>query len=153
VTPSAAVASVAGDPYVGFVKLAITLMVAMSLVAPSAHARQESRDITGHWQADTPDGPQVIVVRPDSTASFGEETVSWKTASDTVYILFGDEWVGYNFLLQGDSLILSGGDLEEPITLTRVDASPTARGARRPRGGPPANRSRAGLGGDARQYR
>lgn len=101
----------------------------MLCVAPGAHALQGPLDITGRWQADTPDGPQVVIVHPDSTASFGEETVRWRIAGDTVYILFGDEWVGYNFLLDGDSLILSGGDLEEPITLTRVDASPAAPAA------------------------
>lgn len=93
-----------------------------------AVAAQEPVTIMGHWQADTPEGPQVVVVRPDSTVSFGEETVRWRITADTVFILFGDEWVGYNFLLQGDLLTLSGGDLEEPITLRRVDAVPGAGG-------------------------
>jgi hypothetical protein len=90
----------------------------------------QASDITGTWQADTPDGPQTVVVRADSSASFGEETVRWRVSADTVYIQFGDEWVGYNFELDGDLLTLSGGDLEEPITLRRVGPSSTSLGDR-----------------------
>ena len=121
-------ASWARDLYVPRMKLLQAVAVATVWCIPLGAASQEPFDITGHWQADTPDGPQVVIVRSDSTASFGEETVRWKIASDTVFILFGDEWVGYNFLLQGDSLTLSGGDLEEPITLTRVAGVPSGRG-------------------------
>jgi hypothetical protein len=90
----------------------------------------QASDITGTWQADTPDGPQTVVVRADSSASFGEETVRWRVSADTVYIQFGDEWVGYNFELDGDLLTLSGGDLEEPITLRRVGTPSTGLGDR-----------------------
>jgi hypothetical protein len=90
----------------------------------------QASDITGTWQADTPDGPQTVVVRADSSASFGEETVRWRVSADTVYIQFGDEWVGYNFELDGDLLTLSGGDLEEPITLRRVGPPSTGLGVR-----------------------
>jgi len=90
---------------------------------PFGLAAQDDLDITGSWQADTPDGPQTVVVRSDSTASFGEETVRWRITADTIFIQFGDEWVGYNFLLEGNSLTLSGGDLMDPITLKRVQAS------------------------------
>ena len=90
---------------------------------PFGLAAQDVTDITGSWQAETPDGPQTVVVRSDSTASFGEETVRWRIKADTIFIQFGDEWVGYNFLLEGNSLTLSGGDLMDPITLKRVQAS------------------------------
>ncbi|MEJ2239133.1 MAG: hypothetical protein P8X82_12615 [Gemmatimonadales bacterium] len=36
----------------------------------------QATDITGTWQADTPDGPQTVIVRADSSASFGDETVT-----------------------------------------------------------------------------
>ena len=77
-------------------------------------------DITGTWQVDTPDGPQTVVVRPDSSASFGDEIIRWRVVSDTVFLAFGDEWIGYNFALRGRTLTLSGGDLEEPYDLRRV---------------------------------
>ena len=83
-------------------------------------AQQAPIDLSGSWQAETPDGPQTIVVHEDFTASFGEETVRWKLEADTIFVLFGDEWLGYNFALDGDILTLSGGDLMDPISLVRV---------------------------------
>jgi hypothetical protein len=89
------------------------------LVAPSVLTAQTA-DISGTWEVDTPDGPQTVVVRPDSSASFGDEIVRWRMIADTIFIAFGDEWVGYNYVLHGRTLTLSGGDLEEPYDLKRL---------------------------------
>lgn len=90
-------------------------------VVPSAlFGQQRSANLSGSWQADMLEGPQAIVVTGDSTVSFGEETVRIRISADTIFVQFGDEWVGYNFELQGDALTLSGGDLMDPVTLTRV---------------------------------
>jgi len=98
-----------------------TLTGAILLLALGSAAAQASLpDLSGTWQADTPDGPQTIVVRADSSASFGEEIIRWRAAADTVYLALGGEWIGYNFTLRGRTLTLSGGDLEEPIELRRV---------------------------------
>ena len=99
------------------------IAVAALCWVPSGFAAQDVPDITGSWQAETPDGPQTVVVRSDSTVSFGEETVRWRIKADTIFIQFGDEWVGYNFRLEGDSLTLSGGDLMDPIILKRIQSS------------------------------
>ncbi len=89
-------------------------------VAPGLRAQAGPADLVGSWEAETPDGPQVVVIRGDSTASFGEETVRWRTAGDAIFILFGDEWVEYTFVIDGKNLTLSGGDLEEPVRLERI---------------------------------
>jgi hypothetical protein len=103
-------------------------LFAILLLPIPLSAQQAPIDLSGSWQAETPDGPQVIEVREDLTASFGEETVSWKLEADTIFVLFGDEWLGYNLALDGDTLTLSGGDLVDPVVLVRV--------------GPPVPRSR-----------
>jgi hypothetical protein len=97
-----------------------TVLLAVLLPAIPHAASAQVTDLTGTWQADTPDGPQQVVVRSDSSASFGEEVIRWSAAADTVYLAFGDEWVGYHFVLRGRTLTLSGGDLLDPIRLTRV---------------------------------
>lgn len=94
-------------------------MVALLLATPTLVA-QSTPDISGTWEVDTPEGPQTVVVRQDSSASFGEEIVRWRMIADTIFIAFGDEWVGYNYLLHGRTLTLSGGDLEEPYDLKRI---------------------------------
>ena len=91
------------------------------IVVPSALLGQQTRtDLSGSWQTDMLEGPQAIVVSGDSTVSFGEETVRIRISADTIFVQFGEEWVGYNFELQDDALTLSGGDLMDPVTLRRV---------------------------------
>lgn len=95
-------------------------LVIVLLLATRILAAQSTPDISGTWQVETPDGPQTVVVRPDSSASFGDEIVRWRMIADTIFIAFGDEWVGYNYVLRGRTLTLSGGDLEEPYDLERL---------------------------------
>lgn len=98
-----------------------TLLLAMAAGLPAqSSAARRLPDVSGTYQADTPDGPKSIVVRPDSSASFGDETVRFRVRPDTILIAFGGEWLAYNFVLRGKDLTLSGGDLEEPFTLKRV---------------------------------
>ena len=97
-----------------------TVFVALFLLPLSLYAQRPQTDLSGSWRAETPDGPQTIVVRSDSTVSIGEETVRWRVHADTIFVLFGEEWLGYNFEIRGDTLTLSGGDLMDPVVLVRV---------------------------------
>ncbi len=101
-------------------------MLLLATVAVTAQAQQRLPDIAGTWEADSPDGPVSIIVRTDSSASFGDEIVRWRLAPDTVYLALGGEWMAYNYRLKGKTLTLSGGDLEEPIDLERL-GPPTPR--------------------------
>ncbi len=112
----------------GSVLLALTWL-------PAVHAQTNVLDLVGTWEAETPDGPQLVVINADSTASFGEETAEWRINADSIFILFGDEWVGYNFAIAGKQLTLSGGDLEEPVTLERVGARDVSKSV--PKAQPP----------------
>jgi hypothetical protein len=104
----------------------ILLLAALLLASAGGSAvAQRAVKLDGTWRAQTPDGPQTVIVRADSSASFGDETVRWRIVADSIFIALGDEWMVYNFALRGRTLTLSGGDLEEPIELERVGpASP-----------------------------
>lgn len=103
------------------------LLIALALgLGASTASAQRAPKLDGTWKAETPDGPQTVIVRADSSASFGDETVRWRIVADSIFIALGDEWMVYNFALRGRKLTLSGGDLEEPIELERV-GPPTAR--------------------------
>lgn len=108
------------------------LLTVISLVPAAIHpvsaqtAKPSSPKLAGVWQAMTADGPQNVTVRTDSTAQFGQDSVRWRLRADTIFILFGEEWVGYNYLLNADTLTLSGGDLEEPVRLLRIGPPPKA---------------------------
>ena len=119
----------------------ISLFVLLTLGFPGALiAQTELPDLTGTWRVETPDGPQEIVIRADSSASFGEDIVRWRLEPDSIHIALGDEWMVYAVKVQGNKLTLSGGDLEEPMDLERVGpATPRKEGVEVPPA-PPASR-------------
>ena len=68
-----------------------------------------------------------MVIRADSSASFGEDTIRWRLVADSIHIALGDEWMVYAYELHGKKrMTLSGGDLEEPMELDRIGPA-TAR--------------------------
>jgi hypothetical protein len=115
------------------------------LVGASALSAQKSKasptvQLGGTWKAETPDGPRSVIIRADSSASYGDETVRWRLQADSIQIAFGDEWTVYHYRLMGNKLTLSGGDLEDPITLKRTGpATPLPKGVTVPTA-PPADR-------------
>jgi hypothetical protein len=120
--------------------LVVVMLVTSSVVPDVAVSQTRTPRITGTWRAQTPEGPREVVVRPDSSASYGEETVRWRLAADSLYLAFGDEWVGYVIAMKGSELTISGGDLEEPMKLRRIGPStPLPDGIPVP-DPPPANR-------------
>lgn len=82
----------------------------------------------GTWQAKTKEGVRTVIIRPDSSASYGEETVRWRLQEDVILLALGGEWVDYRVKIRGKKMTLSGGDLTEPITLVRI-GPPTPRPA------------------------
>jgi hypothetical protein len=97
--------------------------------APAVAAQQNS--LLGTWKFDLKqgpkkEGPRIVVVRSDSSASYGTETVRWRIVGDSLALALGGEWVNYRLKLKGKRLTLSGGDLTEPVTFERV-GPPTAR--------------------------
>ncbi len=107
-------------------RIARFMIAAAFLAAPGAlHAQVPS--ILGTWKVDPKaaakqkSGPSLVIVRPDSSASYGNETVRWRlTGKDKISLVLGGEWVEYDMKLRKQQLTLSGGDLTDPITLQRV---------------------------------
>lgn len=87
---------------------------------------QKGLSVTGTWQVkagkDVKNGPREVVIRADSSASWGKETVRWRLLKDEkeISILIGGEWETYQFKIKGSALTLSGGDLQKAVTLQRV---------------------------------
>ena len=116
------------------------LSLAAMVCASSLAAQQGKIQLGGTWKAETPDGPRSVIIRPDSSASYGDETVRWRLRGDSIHIAFGDEWMVYKYQVKGNKLTLSGGDLDDPITLKRTGpATPLPKGVSVPLA-PPADR-------------
>lgn len=105
---------------------ALGLVVSVSVLAfQVAKAQQPSGEtLSGLWQLEKgkvkSDGPKTVMIRADSSASWGKETVRWRLKPGEIMIALGGEWETYKLKLKRDQLELSGGDLTEKITLKRV---------------------------------
>lgn len=102
------------------------LFAASLFLLPSTVMAQGSRtpEITGTWRvqagADVKEGPREVIIRADSSASWGRETVRWRVVRDKIWIAIGGEWEIYDLRLRARDLTLSGGDLTKPVTLQRI---------------------------------
>ncbi len=106
-------------------------LLLLALLARPLAAQSASAPILGTWQADLKDqkrkdAPRTVIVRADSSASYGTETVRWRLKPDSIMLALGGEWVTYRLQLKGSRLTLSGGDLTKPVSLTKIGA-PTPR--------------------------
>ncbi|MHB1327747.1 MAG: hypothetical protein ACYC2K_06045 [Gemmatimonadales bacterium] len=113
--------------------------VLLGAISTSSSAQAQGQNsgsaLSGTWELEKgnvkTEGPKTVVIRPDSSASWGKETVRWRLKSDQIMIALGGEWEIYSVRVRGQRLTLSGGDLPEPITLKRV-GPPTPRPANIP---------------------
>ena len=94
------------------------LVLLGTAVAPAVPA-QKAVDITGTWRvaagADTRNGPREVIIRDDSSASWGRETVRWRLKDDRISIVLGGEWETHRITLKENTLTLSGGGLDQPL--------------------------------------
>lgn len=100
------------------------------LLTPTMAVAQHA-PILGTWKFDLKQGdqksaPRTVIVRSDSSASYGAETVRWRIVGDSLALALGGEWVNYRLKVKGKRLTLSGGDLTEPVTFELV-GPPTPR--------------------------
>ena len=100
------------------------LLLLASAAAPLQGQTPNGTTLSGLWQLEKgkvkSDGPKTVMIRADSSASWGKETVRWRLREDQIMIALGGEWETYKLKLKGNRLTLSGGDLTDPITLKRV---------------------------------
>ena len=104
----------------------LATIVALLLPATSI-AQSRPVDITGTWRvdagADVGNGPREVVIRADSSASWGKEVVRWRLKGEQIAIAIGGEWERYKVKVDATSLTLSGGDLKKAVKLKRTGAA------------------------------
>ena len=114
--------------------LALIAVGLCSAPAPQRLSAQAANPLLGTWVTERKikDAPATVIVRADSSASYGTETVRWRiTAPGKILLALGGEWVEYDYRIRSGRLTLSGGDLTEAITLRRT-GNPTPRPANIP---------------------
>ena len=102
----------------------LLVLIALLSTPPLAAQAPNGTTLSGLWQLEKgkvkSDGPKTVMIRADSSASWGKETVRWRLKEGQIMIALGGEWEIYRLKLKGDRLTLSGGDLPDPITLKKV---------------------------------
>jgi hypothetical protein len=105
-------------------RIALLLSLLFATAGRAAAQEPSGSTLSGIWQLRKgkvkADGPKTVMIRTDSSASWGKETVRWRLKPGQIMIALGGEWETYTLKLKGDQLTLSGGDLTDPITLKRV---------------------------------
>ena len=113
-------------------KVLLWLIACLAVLPVRGAAQAGSKNpLIGTWRFDLKqgpkkEGPRIVIVLPDSSASYGTETVRWRVVGDSLALALGGEWVNYKLKLKGKSLTLSGGDLQEPVDFQLV-GPPTPR--------------------------
>lgn len=83
----------------------------------------KSVDITGTWRVDpgtdVKNGPREVIIRSDSSASWGKETVRWRLVKDKIWIALGGEWEIYTIKTTAKAITLSDGGLKQAVVLKR----------------------------------
>jgi hypothetical protein len=127
---------------VSFLAVCSCLVSVLALAAGAA-------ELAGKWSGDG----FVLELRADGGGTIADsafsppEPMRWKVQGAELVLTQDDEPVRYGFRLQGQSLRLTGGDLDEPVTLTRSGAAPAAKTetkGKKPAGEKPAQAARAG---------
>lgn len=88
---------------------------------------QQASSPVGTWKVDarldTRGGPREVVIRADSSATWGKETSRWRLKGDSIMVAIGGEWETYRLRVNARTLTISGGDLQQPISLQRAGAA------------------------------
>lgn len=98
------------------------LLLPATLLAQTGAKTQQAK-ITGLWQNAQSGYQMTLMLNPDGSGEFDGEIIKYATVSNKLSITQLGETTTYTFLLQGNSLVLSGGDLEGPVTFTKAGAN------------------------------
>jgi hypothetical protein len=115
----------------------LTLLAACLIAPAMLPAQSKAPDVTGTWRVDAgaevKNGPKEVIIRSDSSASWGKETVRWRIVKEKIWIAIGGEWEIYNLKVKNAAMTLSGGDLQKSVTLKKVGPpTPLPTGAKIP---------------------
>jgi hypothetical protein len=110
-------------------RMRVLAALALACFAPATLCAQKTVDITGTWRidvgTDTKNGPREVIIRADSSASWGKDIVRWRLKGDKISILLGGEWETHTIKLKNDTITLSV-EGERSVTLKHI-GPPTPR--------------------------
>ncbi len=112
-------------------KVRIIFLLMLSLTAFTLHAQieakvQQKNSICGVWQNNQFGYLMSLILNQDGTGEFDGETLTYAIKDNKLTVLAGPEPTVYFYKLQGNSLLLSGGDLQQELTFKHPGDTPDA---------------------------
>ena len=86
---------------------------------------QDAPSIAGTWEHKGANGETItFTLNPDGSAKIDDEAAKYTVAGNTISVVIDGETIRYTFKVEGDSMTVSGGDLDKPTAFTRKGAPP-----------------------------
>ncbi len=87
--------------------------------------------IEGTWAGQTAEGPLVVTFNPNGSLVMNGAPGSYRLAQGILYVTVNYQTIAYRVQLAGDRMVVSGGDLDAPLILSRRRAQAGAGGKKR----------------------
>ena len=102
--------------------LATVLLALLTLPARAADAP----NVVGSWEYRDPNNGVTITfnLNPDGTGKVVDDDIKYTVAGDRINVVINGDTIAYTFKLDGETMTVSGGDLERPTPFTRKGAAP-----------------------------
>jgi hypothetical protein len=100
------------------IAILILMIFMVALQEPSARAGSNS-PVVGTWNGEFAGEPFQLILNADGTGQM-DGPIQWQVQGNKLVITEDDGSMEYKFVLKGSKLIVSGGDLETQLTLTRA---------------------------------
>src|SRR5688572_5538567 len=114
-------------PIATVARVAVAILACIALSA----AAQDIANLPGTWEHKGAAGETItFTLNPDGSAKIDDESAKYTVAGDTIAVVIEGETIRYAFKIEGDSMTVSGGDLDRPTTFTRKAAPKRGLGAR-----------------------
>ncbi|HKO43931.1 MAG TPA: hypothetical protein VJU84_11705 [Pyrinomonadaceae bacterium] len=125
------------------VLLSFTLLLVLFLGAFSSVMAQQA-DIIGSWQARDSSMDLRVTLNADGTGTLDGAPITYKVSGSSLIVNEGGTVNNYSFKVDGNRLVVSGGNLESPLAFVRI-TSPG--GFVRPKAGTAASEPKPKSGG------
>jgi hypothetical protein len=104
------------------IMLAFAACVCVVALEVSGAGAGQNSPLVGTWSGEFGGEPFQLILNADGTGQM-DGPIQWEAQGNQLVITEDDGSTEYKFTLKGSKLTVSGGDLEEPLTLTRIGSA------------------------------
>lgn len=96
------------------------LLLAFVANAQLGAKTKQSNQLTGLWQNNQFGYQMTLMLNADGTGEFDGEAIKYAAKGNMLTLITQNESTNYNYVLNGNSLTVSGGDLDQPVAFTKA---------------------------------